>query len=228
MKVTVYGDSVLKGVLLEGGKYVINRDWEQRLGEIFHLTIRNCARFGCTIRKMLPLIRRDSSAEAPEEELAVLELGGNDCDFDWEAISGDPDEHYECRTPPKEFLSRYREAVDLIRQSGRTPVLMTLTPVHSQRYLRYICRNGLSMQNILAWLGKVEMIAQWQTRYSRMVEQVAREKNALLIDIRRAFPPDPHALEPYLCEDGIHPSRLGQKLIFDTLYRQIAAAAQCC
>ena len=217
MKVTVYGDSVLKGVLLEGGQYVINRDWERRFGEMFHLTIRNCARFGCTIKKMLPLIRRDTSAAAPEGEITVLEVGGNDCDFDWAAIARDPDEHYECRTPPGEFLSRYREAVDLLRQSGRTPVLMTLTPVLSQRYLSYICRNGLSMQNILSWLGKVEMISQWQTRYSRMVEQVAREKNVKLIDIRRAFPSEPHALEPYLCEDGIHPSRLGQKLIFDTL-----------
>ena len=55
-----------------------------------------------------------------------------------------------------------------------------------------------------------------------MVEQVAREMNVKLIDIRRAFPKDPGALEPLLCEDGIHPSRLGQKLIFDTLCAGLA------
>ena len=217
MNVTVYGDSILKGVLLEGGKYVVNRDWEQRLGEMFHLTIRNCARFGCTIMKILPLIRRDSGAAASEGEIAVLEMGGNDCDFDWAAISKDPDGHHECKTPPREFLSRYREAVELIRRSGRTPVLMTLPPVHSARYLRYICRNGLSMANILSWLGNVEVISQWQNKYSQMVEQVAKEMNVKLIDLRRAFPKKPRDLEPLLCEDGIHPSRLGQKLIFDTL-----------
>ena len=222
MKVTVYGDSILKGVLLEGGKYVVNRDWEQKLGETFHLTIRNCARFGCTIRKILPLIRRDSGAAAPEEEIAVLEMGGNDCDFDWAAISRQPEEHFDCKTPPKEFLEKYREAVELIRRSGRTPVLMNLTPVHSERYLRYICRDGLSRQNILQWLGSVETISRWQSRYSRMVEQVAGEMNVKLIDIRRAFPREPKALEPYLCEDGIHPSRLGQKLIFDTLCAGLA------
>ncbi len=222
MKVTVYGDSILKGVLLEGGRYVVNRDWEQKLGEMFHMTIRNCARFGCTIRKILPLIRRDSGAEAAEEEIAVLEMGGNDCDFDWAAISRDPDGHHECRTPPKEFLARYREAVELIRQSGRIPVLMNLPPVHSRRYLRYICRDGLSMQNILSWLGTAETISRWQSRYSAMVEQIAREMNVKLIDIRRAFPGDERALEPLLCEDGIHPSRLGQKLIFDTLCEGLA------
>ena len=217
MNVTVYGDSILKGVLLENGKYVVNRDWERQLGEMFQLTIRNCARFGCTIRKILPLIRKDSGAPTPAEEIAVLEMGGNDCDFDWAAISREPEDHYECKTPPREFLSRYREAVDLIRGSGRTPVLMNLPPVHSERYLRYICRDGLSMQSILQWLGSVEMISRWQSRYSQMVEQVAKEKKVKLIDLRRAFPRDPRELEPYLCEDGIHPSRLGQKLIFDTL-----------
>ena len=221
MNVTVYGDSIMKGVLLEGGKYVINRDWERKLGEMFHLTIRNCARFGCTIMKILPLIRRDSGTEAPEE-VAVLEMGGNDCDSDWAAIAAQPEEHYECKTPPQEFLDRYREAVDLIRQSGRRPVLMTLPPVHSQRYLSYICRDGLNMQNILQWLGSVEAISRWQSRYSQMVEQVAKEKNVKLIDLRRVFPKEPKELEPLLCEDGIHPSRLGQKLIFDTLCAGLA------
>ncbi len=222
MNVTVYGDSILKGVLLERGKYVVNRDWERLLGEKFHLTIRNCARFGCTIRKMLPLIRRDSGAAAPEGEVAVLELGGNDCDYDWAAISRAPEEYHECRTPPGEFLSRYREAVDLIRESGRIPVLMTLPPVHAERYLRYICRDGLSRQNILSWLGSAETISRWQSFYSRMVEQIAREKNVKLIDLRRAFPQDERSLEPLLCEDGIHPSRMGQKLIFDTLCAGLA------
>ena len=222
MKVTVYGDSILKGVLLEDGKYVVNRDWERRLGEMFHVTVRNCARFGGTIRKLLPLIRKDSSDASPEEEIALLELGGNDCDYDWEAISREPEGQYACKTPPQEFLSRYREAVELIRRGGRIPVLVNLPPVHAERYLRYICRNGLNMQNILTWLGSVETISRWQSRYSQMVEQVAREMNVKLIDIRRAFPKKPRDLEPLLCEDGIHPSRLGQKLIFDTLCAGLA------
>lgn len=217
MNVTVYGDSILKGVLLDSGKYVINRIWETQLAEKFHLTIRNCARFGCTIQKILPLIRRDSQGKRQNEEIAVLEFGGNDCDYHWEQISEAPDSRYECKTPPEEFLRRYREAVQLVRNSGRTPVLMTLPPIHSERYLRFICRNGLSRKNILHWLGDVEEIYRWHERYSEMVKQVAKEENARLIDLRRAFPRDPLSLEPLLCDDGIHPSRLGQKLIFDTL-----------
>ena len=64
MRVTVYGDSILKGVLLDDGKYVVDHTWETLLSEKFHLTIRNCARFGCTIQKILPLIRRDSQRKS--------------------------------------------------------------------------------------------------------------------------------------------------------------------
>ena len=43
------------------------------------------------------------------------------------------------------------------------------------------------------------------------------EEGVPFVDLRAAFPRDPERLEPLLCEDGIHPSRLGQKLIFHTL-----------
>jgi len=217
VNVTVYGDSILKGVLLENGKYIVNREWERLLGEKFQLCIRNRARFGCTLPKILPMIRRDCSLPASGEETAVLELGGNDCDYNWPEISLRPDIAHECRTPPRQFLLRYREAVDLILRSGRRLVLMNLPPVHSERYLRYICRGGLSRASILRWLGDVEAIARWQRRYSEMVEQIAGETGLKLIDLRSAFPDDPHALEPLLCEDGIHPSKKGQALIFDSL-----------
>ncbi len=217
MNVTIYGDSIFKGVLLEGGKYVVNRFWENQLAERFHLTIQNCARFGCTIQKILPVIRRDSREKREAAEVAVLELGGNDCDYDWAKISMDPDSKYDCKTPPEEFKEGFREAIRLIRESGRTPLLMTLPPINSERYLRFICRNGLSRKNILHWLGDVDAIYRWQDHYSEMVEQVAKEEDAELIDLRKAFPKGQKALEPLLCDDGIHPSRLGQKLIYDTL-----------
>ena len=133
MRVTVYGDSILKGVLLDDGKYVVDHTWETLLSEKFHLTIRNCARFGCTIQKILPLIRRDSQRKSTENEFAVLELGGNDCDYNWSEISQAPDQKHECKTPPEVFLARYREAIRLIRESARIPVLMTLPPIHSER-----------------------------------------------------------------------------------------------
>lgn len=221
MKVTVYGDSILKGILLENGRYTINREWEERFSD-FGLDIRNRSRFGCTIQKAMAFIRKDSACAAEEEELAVLEFGGNDCDYHWDEIAAAPEREHDCKTPPEHFMENYREAIRLLRRSGRSPVLLTLPPIHSERYLRFICRDGLSRDNILAWLGDVDAIYRWQKKYSVMVEEIAAQEGAELIDLRSAFLRDGRAPEDLLCADGIHPSRSGQELIFDTLSSAVA------
>ena len=211
MNVTVYGDSILKGVVFENGRYVVERAWQQRLAERFDLTIRNRSRFGCTIGKALSAIRRDSETPA-ENGYALLEFGGNDCDFDWPAIAADPAGNYLPKTPPERFAAAYREAIALIRRGGRIPVALTLPPIHSELYFNFICR-GVSRENILRWMGTADRIADWQRQYSEMAAAAAREEGARLIDLRRAFPLDSDALREFLCIDGIHPSRRGQELL---------------
>ena len=222
MNITIYGDSILKGVLLENGKYTINREWEEKFSKRFGISLRNRSRFGCTIRKALSVIRKDCQSIYGRDEYAVLEFGGNDCDYDWAAISDMPSREYECKTPPKEFIEDLTEAVRLVRKSGRTPVLVTLPPIHSERYLRFICRDGLSRDNILHWLGDVDAIYRWQEKYSDMVKQVADVEHVKLIDLRSAFLREGVGADELLCADGIHPSRIGQGIIFDTLCSNVA------
>lgn len=218
MNVTIYGDSILKGILLENGRYMINREWEKRFSATYeNIRLNNRSRFGCTIRKGLEQIKKDGERTYGNDEYALLEFGGNDCDYDWAQISGDPSRDYDCKTPPERFRTMYREAIRLIRRSGRRPVLLTLPPIHSERYLRFICRDGLSRDNILAWLGDVDAIYRWQAKYSDMVSELAGEEGAPLIDLRTAFMRDGHSPEELLCADGIHPSRCGQGVIFRTL-----------
>jgi len=224
MKITLYGDSILKGVVLEDGKYRMDRRWEQRLCDEYGLVIKNSSHFGSTIGKALPLIRRDSEKDFEAGEIAVLEFGGNDCDYDWAAISADPDRSHDCKTPPALFRRQYREAVELIRRSGRCPVILTLPPIHSLRYLQFICRNGLSRQSILRWLGDVEAICRWQAAYSDMALEIAQREGVRMLDLRGAFLRDGRSLEELLCADGIHPSRLGQGIIFDAAAAAIARA----
>ncbi|MBQ9686901.1 MAG: SGNH/GDSL hydrolase family protein [Oscillospiraceae bacterium] len=222
MNITIYGDSILKGVLLEDGKYRVNREWEQQFTAAHGLTIRNKAHFGSTIGKAMSVIEKDSAKEYEPGELAVLEFGGNDCDFDWAAIAEHPTGVYACKTPPTQFVAEYREAVRLIRKSGRRPVALTLPPIHSRSYLRFICRDGLNQDNILRWLGDVEAITRWQAHYSALIESIAGMEKLELIDLRKVFLKDGHSPEELLCADGIHPSRLGQELIFRTLSAAMA------
>lgn len=222
MNVTIYGDSILKGVLLEDGRYTINREWEELFTKRFGVGVKNRSRFGCTIQKAMSFIRRDCETPGSGDDYAVLEFGGNDCDYDWAQISAEPDRDYDCKTPPERFMCLYREAIGLVRKSGRTPVMLNLPPIHSERYLRFICRDGLSRENIVKWLGDVEHIYRWQAGYSRMVDDLAREEGVQVFDLRGAFLRDGRASEELLCADGIHPSRAGQGIIFRTLCGGVA------
>ena len=214
MNVTVYGDSILKGVLYENGRYVLERGWEERLAERFGLRVVNRSRFGNTLPKALVRIEKDCETPAEDEEYALLEFGGNDCDFDWAAVSDAPGAEHACKTPPEQFLDALRRAVCALRAGGRRPVLASLPPINAELYLSFLCRNGLSRENIVRWLGDVQRIYRWQENYSQMIEQVAREEDVPLIDLRRPFLQDTRPPEQLLCADGIHPSRAGQELLY--------------
>ena len=214
MKLTIYGDSILKGVLYENGRYVLSRGWEERLAEHLGLCVTNRARFGGTLPKALASIERDTSVSAAEPEYALLEFGGNDCDFDWKAVSDAPEAEHLCRTPPQQFADCVRRAVRLLRESGRTPLLSTLPPIHAERYLSFLCRGGLSRENLVRFLGDVQRIYRWQESYSALVGRLAREEDTPLIDLRGPFLRDRRPIDALLCTDGIHPSREGQALLY--------------
>lgn len=217
MQATIFGDSILKAVLYENGKYRMNMEPEREFSAESGIQIHNHARFGCTIRKAIGWIRRDCEESGKPEDSVVLEFGGNDCDYDWARISQNPVLRIQCKTPPEEFAALYREALALIRQSGRRPVAMTLPPIHSLRYLNFVCRNGLIKENLLRWLGDAGAIGRRQRLYSELALQVAREEQAEVIDLRAAFPQDETALAELLCEDGIHPNQKGQARILNEI-----------
>ena len=114
--VTVYGDSILKGITLDNGKYVVDRTAEERLARERSLDIRNLCRFGATVSKGLTLIQKDLAKNGSPEGYALLEFGGNDCDFDWSAVSERPQAHHEPHTPLKQFEALYTKAIQLIQE----------------------------------------------------------------------------------------------------------------
>jgi lysophospholipase L1-like esterase len=215
MNLTIYGDSILKGVLYENGRYVLEQGWERRLAERFGIRLTNRSRFGSTLPKALARIEKDAETAPESEEYALLEFGGNDCDFDWKAVSDAPEGEHLCHTPPSEFADCCRRAVRVLRESGRTPILTTLPPIHAERYLGFLCRGGLSRENLVRFLGDVQRIYRWQESYSQLIERLAREEKTALLDLRRPFLQDRRPIEALLCTDGIHPSRQGQELLYE-------------
>lgn len=178
------------------------------------LPLANRSRFGSTIRKGLQTVRSTIEKE-PGIRLAVLEFGGNDCDFDWEAVAAEPLRRHEPKTPLPEFIACYKEMLDFLKEKGVMPVMMNLPPVDGERYLAFLAARGLSREAILKNIKSSDQISRFQELYSLTVERIAHETGTHLVDCRSRFL-DRSDIKETLCLDGIHPSDKGHRLIYQS------------
>jgi lysophospholipase L1-like esterase len=213
----LFGDSVARGIVLdEQGRYSPLKDgFAARFSSQAGVSLVNHARFGCTIRKGREfLLRFLSREEKPslERKLAVLEFGGNDCDFRWDEIALSPDKDHKPAVTLDEFSDTYGAMIDALREKGYEPVAMTLPPLDAERYFSWFTRSGLDQKAILGWLGDVQQIYRWHEMYSDAVREIARLRSCLLFDVRKYFL-ESRNFRTFLCLDGIHPNEEGHKLM---------------
>ncbi len=215
--ICVFGDSIIKGVIFDAirGRYIfLKNSFANIFGRNTGIKVDNYAKFGCTITVGDQIIDRHSS-DLTGYEYTALEFGGNDCDFDWKAVSERPDDIHIPNTPVEKFEMIYSKIIDKVIERGSKPVLFSLPPLHAQKYFDFLSR-GLNADNILRWLGDVEHIYRWHEMYNLVVVKLAAMKNAPLIDIRRAFL-ESRNYQGLFCEDGIHPNEAGHALISEVL-----------
>ena len=222
----IFGDSVGKGVVLsDAGRYASGSPDINSLTGRDDITLKNYSRFGFVTEKTLWLIEKCGD-EIASSDAVFIEVGGNDCDFDWQSISETPDEEHLCKTPPALFEKIYTELLKKAKSFGKKVFALNLPPIVAARYLKNISqRAGVCAENVLKWLGSVETIYRYQEMYSIMVEKIARAVDVALIDIRSAFLSD-HHYENFICEDGIHPNSKGYELIYKSVIEQYRAIEQ--
>ena len=96
-KIMIFGDSIMKGVVLgeRDSRYrVSDRLGMDTLAKQFNISIDNRSRFGCTLEKGAGVLRRTVEKDS-DCGVVILEYGGNDCDFDWERVSAEPEYELE-------------------------------------------------------------------------------------------------------------------------------------
>lgn len=228
--VYLFGDSVARGIILnEEGIYTpIKDNFGSLAAEKLGINLINKARFGCTITKGLEILRRFASGDKfPTASripgMAILEFGGNDCDFLWNEVAASPDAEHLPATPIDSFSRMYGEMIDSLRSSGLKPAIMTLPPLVADRYFDWITRTGLDRGAILKWLGDVQQIFRWHEGYDFAVRKIAAAKACPLLDIRKTFL-EKREYRDYMCKDGIHPNRDGHRLIEFSLEAYAALA----
>jgi len=219
----IWGDSILKGVVfddIKAGYSLLKESCVQIAGRALGLSVVNRSRFGSTVGKGRQMLEK-ALADGLDCDAVLLEYGGNDCDFDWEKVSEEPDAPHTPNTELSRFRQLYTDIINTLKERGIQPILMTLPPIDASRYLSWITRTGLSRERILKFLGDTQTIYRYQEMYSYAVSEIARRMNCLLIDVRSAFLKRRDCAS-LICVDGIHPNERGQQLIVEELSRAFA------
>lgn len=221
-EIYAFGDSVLKGVILENERYKVCKNRFSNICEdVLNVVIENKAKFGSTISIGEKSFEKNIEIlDNPNIEYVVLEFGGNDCDFKWEDISNNPNiEHYS-NIKIDEFVKIYTEIIQIIKNKNKKPVLLSLPPIDAEKYINRFSR-GLNKENILKWMDyNPYFLTNWHERYNIETFKLAINNNISIIDITSKFLEQKN-YSIFLCEDGIHPNEEGHKLISEAIQEHI-------
>jgi len=219
-QILIFGDSILKGVTYseEAGRHKLLPDRFSTLADMGY-QVKNCSIMGATVAEGCTMLQRKLTDPASDTTV-LLEYGGNDCDYQWSAISADHQADHQPKTPLDRFVARYGELVNYARDKGASVYICNLVPLDADKYIRWISRN-LNYDTILGWLGDASMLYRWHEHYSRTTEKLAEALSCPLIDLRMPFLLS-HRYRNLLSADGIHPTEEGHMLVEQTIAEALA------
>lgn len=217
-KLLIYGDSILRGITYseEAKKHKLCTGYKLPTLAALGYEVINHSRMGATVDRGLDMFDY-TVAECDKDTTVIFDFGGNDCDYDWAAISADPLAVHLPHTPEEKFRATYGEMLNRAFATGAEVYMCNLVPMMPERYLSFISKDR-SRENIMSWLGDITMLYRFQEHYNLIVEDIARTAGCPLIDLRTDFLLS-HRCSSLLSLDGIHPSEEGHDLI-ETLLRE--------
>lgn len=208
----IFGDSILKGVVYAptGRQYSLCKEHRaERMGNE-KVQILNYSKMGATVTDGLRIMENDPTP-TDENTVVIIEFGGNDCNFQWNEISENPDGEHFPNTLPEEFSLHLKEAVRKVKEKGAKAIIALAPPIHTEKFFQFICK-GNDPRRIMQWLKSTENLYHRQEYYTRLAHGIACEENCEILDLRAPFLPR-RDFASLFCEDGTHPNSLGHGLI---------------
>ena len=114
----IYGDSLLKATMPDA-----DMRYHFHLPEVMaqypsdRLEVVNRAKMGATVTKGLALVEHDVQ-RGMDARWALVAYGGNDSDFDWEAVAAAPEQDHLPRTTLPEFTEKLHCAVTALKSDA--------------------------------------------------------------------------------------------------------------
>lgn len=230
-KITILGDSIMKGVFYNPcssslrDRYILSSDpIPTRCSRSLGIECVNLGRFGSTIVQGVEQLNRNS-VTISNSKYTLLEFGGNDSDYDWQAIAHLPQQQHSPHTPLQIYKDTYRYAIRKIREAGSEPVILTLPPLDAERYFQFFTMNMTLEEkgNILKWLGgSISTISMGHELFNIETIKLAYSEGVSVIDITSAFL-SIRNMSVFFCQDGIHPNESGQALIAEKIIEAFSA-----
>ena len=226
--IQIWGDSVLKGVVYDeqSARYTTIDDNSVSIAaKETNINFLNGSRFGMTAKKACDMILSHVKKK-PATEMAIIEYGGNDCNFNWEEIAMTPNDEHSPNTPIDSFKGCIQTMITALKNINVKPILMTLPPLDAKKFFDWVTQNVVSAKNVLTWLGDINRIYRWQELYSLTILDLAKENDIEVIDTRKAFLSSQN-FQSLLCKDGMHPNHKGQQIIAKAIIDFFAGRKLC-
>lgn len=228
LKITVFGDSIGKGVVTDGDKIEIIKENAVGLFEDgYGVKVDNRSAYGQSLKRIAQrglIDKYIQNLDHSQKNVAVLELGGNDADYDWKMVGLNPEKAHDSNTPLKEFATLYSQAVKKLKGAGVEVVVCTIVPIDSKRFFNRVIGGLTDKSKVLDFFnGDFNTIHRHQEMFNNEILKVAYATGAKVIDLRQKFL-STNTFESFMCLDGIHPNCNGHAQIFNAVNEFLATA----
>ena len=222
-KISAYGDSILKGAVTgtdSGHLFDIIEDSSLVLAsKALDFDLNNQSAFGSIVSKTQRRLNRDIE-KGIFSDLAIIESGGNDCDYDWTQVSSSPDEKHLPRTTLEDFIQKISEMVDVCRKNKNTPFIKKMPTLVRDRWYNHIL-HGQDENAVLKILNdNPDRLYQNHELYNISLVEYAFKNSVQIVDMRKEM----LLSENYrnlMCLDGIHPNEKGYKFMSEIWIREL-------
>ncbi len=226
--ILVAGDSIAKGVCYDSNRkrhVLLPSAFCAQVSKLIKPAVENISRYGYKSGELLNALVESLKKKKEPPALVLLEVGGNDCAYDWDAVAREPLKPHVPNTPLEEYEENLLGMIDAVKQAGSQPILCNLPPIDAEKYFNFISnREPERSMQILKFLGDIGHIYWWHERYSMTVERVAQATGTPLMLLRASMLRD----EDYrscISEDGMHPNETGHQKLTAALLHYIRSYA---